>query len=171
MPVCAPAGCSSDEEGATIRTWGLKLGAPSHQFLGSASLQEGHAIVFPNIYQHRLASAELENSSSEGSMTIISFFLVDPELSGDEGHVSDCEILATNRVPPQQQSWTRRALEESLDVRLPTEIIDRIMEYTEGLMTEGEAREFAQKVKHERVQFWKQHNRLWFSLPFNGLDN
>jgi hypothetical protein len=171
MPVRTPAGCSSDDEGATIRTWGLKLRAPSHQFLGSASLREGHAIAFPNIYQHRFAEAHLENSSREGSMTLLSFFLVDPELTSTPGDPSDHEVPATNLVPPQQIAWIRQALEESLDVRIPTEVIDRIMDHTEGLITDEEARDLAQQMKEERVQFWKQHNSLWFSLPFNGLYN
>lgn len=170
MPVRAPEGCSHDDEGATIRTWGLKIGAPSHQYLGSASLREGHAIAFPNIYQHRFTEAHLEDPTQSGSMTLLSFFLVDPELTGDENDASDCEILASNRVPPQQESWIRQALEENLDVRVPTEIIDRIMEYTQGLMTETEAQEYAREMRRERSQFWEQHDALWFSLPFNGLE-
>lgn len=171
MPVRSPVGCSSDDEGATIRTWGLKLGAASHQVLGSASLRDGHAIAFPNIYQHRFGEVRLLDANAPGSMTLVTFLLVDPELTGESDDESDLEVPSTARVPPQQEVWIRQALEESLDVRVPTEIIDRIMAHTEGFMSEDEAESCTQEMRLERVEFWKQHNDLWFSLPFNGLDN
>ena len=169
MPVRAPIGCPYDDEGATLRTWGLQIGAYSHQFIGSASLTEGHAIAFPNVYQHRFTRVHLEDSSKEGSLTFVSFALVDPEISEGQNE-TDSEVLSTSRVPPQQMSWIRRALEESLDVRIPTEIVDRIMDHTDWLMTDEEAQSSAEEMKLARIRFWKQHNEHWFSLPFNGLD-
>lgn len=101
-------------------------------------------------------------------MTLLSFFIIDPEFTGEPGDSFDCEIPATNRVPPQQQSWIKQALEESLNVRVPMEVIDRILDHAEWLTSDEEARQLAQQMKEERVHFWKQHNRFWFSLPFIG---
>ena len=171
MPVRAPMGCSSDDEGATIRTWGLRLGSPSHQFLGTTSLRAGHAIAFPNIYQHRFTDVRLEDTSRPGALTLLSLYLVDPELTGRPDEPSDFEVLATNRVPPQQAAWARRALEESIDPRVPEEIIERIMAFAEGVLSDEEAAGYAREMKQERVRFWKEHNRLWFSLPFAGFEN
>lgn len=166
MPVQAPLGCAHDDEGATIRTWGLKLDFPSHQYLGSASLRLGHAIAFPNIYQYQFTDVHLDDPSQPGSLTLVTFSLVDPEITEKECN----EVPSTASIPPQQAAWIRRALEENLDVRIPTEVIDRIMAHTEGLLSDEEAREIAEQMELERIRFWKQHNELWFSLLFNGLD-
>lgn len=170
MPVRAPVGCLYDDEGATIRTWGLSIGAPSHQFLGSASLRKGHAVAFPNVYQHRFTEVHLKDPAKEGSLTLVTFALVDPEIGGDRGDEIGGEVLSTSRIPPQRMSWIRRAMEESLDIRIPTEVVDRIMYHTEGLMTDDDAQNIAEEMRLARIRFWKQHNELWFSLPFNGLD-
>ncbi|EKM61499.1 uncharacterized protein PHACADRAFT_248156 [Phanerochaete carnosa HHB-10118-sp] len=173
MPVRAPVGCSSDDEGATIRTWGLRLNSSSHQFLGTTSLRAGHALAFPNIYQHRFTDVRLEDTARPGALTLLSLHLVDPELTGGGGDddASDLEVPATNRVPAQQTAWVRAALEESIDTRVPEEIIERIMDFVEGVLTDDEAAASAHAMKHERVQFWKEHNQLWFSLPFAGFEN
>lgn len=171
MPVRAPVGHSSDDEGATIRTWGLRLNSPSHQFLGTTSLRAGHALAFPNIYQHRFTDVRLEDPSRPGSLTLLSLYLVDPDLTGYVDDASDLEVLATNRVPPQQAAWVRRALEENIDPRVPEEIIERIMDFAEGVLDDSEAARYALEMKQRRVHFWKEHNHLWFSLPFAGFEN
>ena len=103
-------------------------------------------------------------------MTLVRFFLTDPELCGADEDPSDLEILTSSRVPPQYPDWTRQALEDSLDVKIPNEIIERILDHVDGLMSEKEAQVYAQEMKRERISFWKEHNLRWFSLPFNGFD-
>lgn len=167
MPVRAPVGCSADDEGATIRTWGLRLHSPSHQFLGTTALRAGHAVAFPNIYQHRFTDVRLKDATRAGALTLLSVHLVDPEVSD----APDGEVPGTDVVPPQPHGWVRRALEESVDARVPEEIIERIMAFVEGTIHDEEAAAYAQAMKEERVRFWKEHNHLWFSLPFAGFEN
>ena len=153
------------EAGATSRAWGLNAGAPSHQYIGSTTVPLGHTVAYPNIYQCKEAEAHLVDPTKPGSMQIMFSFLVDPEMSADS------EVPSTANTPPQQIDWIREALEESLDVRVPHEIVERIVDLTEGLMTEEEALRFAVKMRFERQCFWAVHDQFWFSLPFNIWQN
>ena len=67
--------------------------------------------------------------------------------------------------------WMRKALEESIDIRIPIEIIDKIMDFVDGLMTYEEALQHALRMKVEREKFWDAHDEHWFSLPFNVWEN
>lgn len=165
MPVCSPRNFLPGDEGATFRTWGLRNASPSNQYLGSVPLKEHLTIGFPNIYQHRFTPCTLENTEVEGSMRILSFFMVDPDLSNGEGGTD--LILSSSDVPPQSKAWMRRAVEESIDFRLPNEVIDRILDFVKGVMTEEEAREYATRMRKERERFWSMHDERWFCLPFD----
>ncbi|KAH8099797.1 hypothetical protein BXZ70DRAFT_894402 [Cristinia sonorae] len=169
MPICSPRRFMSGDEGATIRTWGLRHNSPSNQFLGGVPLSQGCSVAFPNIYQHALESASLIDVDKEGSLTILGLFLVDPELCAptEDGPSDDFEILSTSTVPPQQKAWYRRALEECLNVRIPNEIIERIVDSLEGVMTEKEAQEVADSMRRDREWFRLSHARCWFNLPFD----
>lgn len=96
-------------------------------------------------------------------MTVLAFYLVDPDLSDG----SDFEILTTSSVPPQQKHWMRRALEESLDLRIPNEVVERIMEFVVGVMSEEEAQTVEEAMRREREWFRISHDRYWFNLPFD----
>jgi hypothetical protein len=89
---------------------------------------------------------------------VVAFFLVDPEIQ---------PVISTRSVAPQQEGWIRRAFNESADLRIPIEIIDRIMEEVEGLMSESEARSFRQEILEERSNFCKLHDSLHFCIPFD----
>ncbi|THH33338.1 hypothetical protein EUX98_g822 [Antrodiella citrinella] len=171
MPICSPFKFTSGDEGATARTWGLRHGSPGIQSLGQVPLTLGRSVVLPNIYQHALQPTTLIDQEKEGSMTILSFLLVDPDLSNIDGtgtHGADeFEILTTSTVPPQQKAWIRRAVEESLDVRIPNEIVERIMDHVEGLLTEKEALKVTKEMKVQRKWFRISHARFWFNLPFD----
>ena len=165
MPVRSPRRFVPGDAGATFRAWGLNAGAASHQYIGTTTVRLNHTIAFPNIYQHRLTEAQLQDGSKEGDMTLVTFYLVDPEMSRDG------EVLCTATVPPQSTEWIRRAVEESLDVRIPMELIDKIMGFIDGLMSDEEAVHFAARMKRERELFWTVHDQQWFSLPFNIWEN
>lgn len=85
-------------------------------------MKVGRCITYPNLYQHRLSSFQLVDSTKAGYRTTLQFLLVDPEIT----------ILSTTDVPPQPASWALQALLESLDKRLPIEVVLKIMDFAVG---------------------------------------
>lgn len=164
MAVTYPRGFFAGDTGATLRTWGLTDGDSCHQYIGSVPVRPGLSLVFPNIYQHRHTPFEILDSTKEGEMTLIHFLLVDPDIK---------PIVSTSSVGPQQKTWIRKALNESLDPRLPIEVLDNIMEHTEGLMTDEEAGVYRQEMIKSRARFTQCSNNYHFCIPFdiwNGPD-
>ncbi|CAF3206568.1 unnamed protein product [Rotaria sp. Silwood2] len=106
----------SDDRG--VRTvYGLTNEGPLNQILGEIITQENRCIVFPNIYQHRVAPFQLEDRTQSGYRKILVFFLVDPSI----------RILSTANVPPQQSHWMPTIIRtiSPLD-QLPSIIIELI---------------------------------------------
>ncbi|TCD65441.1 hypothetical protein EIP91_002697 [Steccherinum ochraceum] len=177
MPICSPLKFTSGDEGATARTWGLRHGSPSIQSLGKVPFALGRSVAFPNVYQHAFLPTTLIDQEKEGRTSVVGLFLVDPELevSAYGTHAGSLraegegfEILTTSHVPPQQFAWIKCALEESLDVRIPNEILERIMHFTKDwLMSDEEADDVAKEMWQEREWFRISHDRYWFNLPFD----
>jgi Protein of unknown function (DUF4246) len=82
-------------------------------------MKEGRCITYPNIYQHRLSPFHLFDRSKPGHRTTLQFQLVDPEIA----------ILSTTDVPPQPVSWAMDALLDSIDKRLPNELVLKIVQF------------------------------------------
>lgn len=158
MAVTAPRGFDAGDSGATLRTWGLRDGDSCHQYIGSVPVRSGLALVFPNIYQHRNSSFELDDPEKPGHQRVLSFFLIDPDIQ---------PIISTAVVAPQQKEWIRRALHEHLDVRLPVEIVESIMEHVEGVMEVEEAESFKLQMEDERTRFWAANDTYHFCIPFD----
>lgn len=165
MAVQAPRNFIPGDVGATSRTWGLQDGAPSHQYLGTTTLESGHIVSYPNVYQTKFSNLHLIDSTQPGSMTILSFHLVDPDLPHATG---EREVLTTSSVPPQDVRWLRQALHDYVDMKVPIEIVDKIAENIDWLMSEEEYQEYARKMRAEREAFWQTHDFHWFSVPFNA---
>lgn len=146
--------------GAIARTWGLEHGFPGHQYLGHTNLRVGHIVTYPNIYQTQTSAVRLADSTKEGSMMLLGFYLVDPD--------ETMGVLTTTQVPPQNPTWARKALEESLDVRIPIELIDRIMSFVDWLMGPEEAEQVEREMCADREAFWPIHDQHWFSVPFSA---
>ncbi|KAJ3555845.1 hypothetical protein NM688_g2354 [Phlebia brevispora] len=166
MPVRSPRKFLPGDAGATSRAWGLSAGAPSHQFVGTPTVRLGHAVAFPNIYQWRLTEAQLQDDSKKGSMRLVLFYLADPQTSAD-----DSEVPSSAIIPPQEMSWTRKAVEDFMDPRVPVEIVEKIMSFVEGLVSDEQASRVAVRMKRERERFASVHDQQWFSLPFNIWQN
>ncbi|KAF5383344.1 hypothetical protein D9757_008414 [Collybiopsis confluens] len=210
MAVSYPRGFSAGDIGATMRTWGLRDGDPCHAYIGSIPIREGLAIVFPNIYQHRFAqfggagntsaqshqpsqpsSLETETASSplnsnktskQGRFKLLSFLLVDPEIPLGT-------VISTRSVPPQQKSWIRAVLLETLCFnpgrdsgeekgsdrsrlsiclpRLPVELVDKILDVVDGLVNEEESRGNREVIEEERKNFWRSNDNYHFCIPFD----
>ncbi|GBE77342.1 hypothetical protein SCP_0102150 [Sparassis crispa] len=169
MAITAPR-MEAGDVGAAIRTWGLDHFSARNQYLGHIPLSPGSAVAFPNLYQHRLTATHLRDPNHEGSMTFLGLYLMDPELDAYDGkRDSGWETLSpsSDTVPPQQKEWMRRAVEDSIDVRLPFEIVERIVEEVEGVMTAEEAAAYAKEMREERERFWTLHDEYRFCLPFD----
>ncbi|KAF5375214.1 hypothetical protein D9758_000496 [Tetrapyrgos nigripes] len=158
MAVTYPRGFSAGDSGATLRTWGLRDGDSSHQYIGSVPIRTGLSIVFPNIYQHRHTPLQLLDPTKDGRMTVVSFLLIDPDIP---------PIISTSNVAPQQKEWIREALDESLDERIPVEIVEKIMEEVEGVMEEEESWAYSEEMLRERTEFWKRNDNYHFCIPFD----
>lgn len=158
MAITSPRGFNAGDAGATLRTWGLQDGDSCHQYIGSRAIHSGLGLVFPNIYQHQQTPFRLLDPTKEGHQTVISFYLVDPEIQ---------PIVSTAMVAPQQKAWIRSAVDESVDQRVPTEIIERIMEGVEGLMDIEEAEGYRRELLNTRQKFWEANNNYHFCIPFD----
>ncbi|KAF8899281.1 hypothetical protein BD779DRAFT_1666979 [Infundibulicybe gibba] len=158
MAVTYPRGFPAGDTGATLRTWGLQDGDACHQHIGSVPVRPGLGIVFPNIYQHRQSSFTLADRSKTGQQTVIAFFLVDPDIP---------PIISTAQVPPQQRAWIHGAVRETLEPRLPVEIVNCVLEWAEGLASEEEAQKCRAEVREERERFRRLSDMYHFCLPFD----
>ncbi|KAG8822562.1 hypothetical protein FRC19_005683 [Serendipita sp. 401] len=117
MAVTRPNLGVDDPDSAAFFYWGKRRGSTLNQEIGSVVMKLRRLIVYPNIYQHRISSFKLVDPNFSGHRTILSISLVDPEIS----------VLSTADIPPQQASWAFGALLESLDKRLPVEIVQKII--------------------------------------------
>jgi hypothetical protein len=158
MAVTSPKRFHAGDTGATMRTWAMKDGDPCHQYIGSKPTSTGLAVAFPNIYQYRHPPFRLHNSSKEGHQRLVAFYLVDPEIQ---------PVVSTSRVPPQQKSWIKAAVEESIDARLPIELVEKIVNHVEGKMSRDEAVDFRREMVEERESFWAQNDNYHFCIPFD----
>ncbi|KAF4343552.1 hypothetical protein FBEOM_2461 [Fusarium beomiforme] len=81
------------------RVFGTLLGAQQTpagccvQSYGDAEVREGRLLAFPNVFQHRVPSFELQDPTKPGHRRFIALWLVDPHR----------RIISTANVPPQQK--------------------------------------------------------------------
>lgn len=161
MAVTSPSDFLPHDVGATLRTWGLQSGNECNQFIGSIPLRSGLSIAFPNFYQHRIHDVRLRDGCEKGRLTAIEYYLVDPDVP---------PIVSTADVAPQQRSWIYRALEDSVDPRLPPEVIEKIVNMNESLFSDEEAERYRDEMSKEREAFRQLNDRNYFCLPFS-VDN
>ncbi|KAH8117208.1 hypothetical protein DFH11DRAFT_988750 [Phellopilus nigrolimitatus] len=158
MAVTSPSNFVPHDVGATLRTWGLQSGDGCNQHLGSVPLRSGLSIAFPNIYQHRIRHVQLREDCKEGRFTVVEFYLVDPDMP---------PIISTADVAPQQRDWIYLALESSVDRRLPPELLERIVDMVDNVLTDEEADKYRVEMETERVLFTADNTERYFSLPFD----
>ncbi|KDR85574.1 hypothetical protein GALMADRAFT_218670 [Galerina marginata CBS 339.88] len=158
MAVTYPRGFSAGDTGATLRTWGIRDGDSCHQYVGGVPIRPGLSLVFPNIYQQRQTPFTLADSSRQGHLTGIWFYLIDPDVK---------PIVSTSVVGPQQKSWIHKALDDNLDTRFPNELIEKIMEHVDGLLTPEEAQIYRREMVEAGKQFTQANNSYHFCIPFD----
>lgn len=133
--------------------------SPKCQTLGVVPLKLGRAVAWPNIYQYCIVPPSLVDSTGPGYRTLLFFHLVDPETP----------TLSTTVVPPQQEAWMRRALLESLDQRLPVEIVEKILrEAVEAryILGEAESKVICADLTTQGDGFAPWMNQMYFEIPF-----
>ncbi|KAF9532096.1 hypothetical protein CPB83DRAFT_848337 [Crepidotus variabilis] len=158
MAVSYPRGFSAGDNGATMRTWGMRDGDSCHQYIGQVPTHEGLSLVFPNIYQHRQSGFKLDDPTKDGYLTAIWFLFVDPDIQ---------PTISTSLVAPQQRGWIHEALDIHLDKRLPNEVLEAISDHTEGLMTRQEAFDYRDILLRELDSFTAASNSYHFCIPFD----
>ncbi|KAF5536735.1 hypothetical protein FMEXI_10196 [Fusarium mexicanum] len=119
----------------------IKAKGDKMQDLESVLMQEGRALFFPNIYQHRVEPFELADKTRSGHREIVALFLVDPVIP----------IISTGNVPPQQKHWWKDELKQSEPLnRLPSEIRDAITQEVDYPYAIDEARRVREDLISER---------------------
>ncbi|KAF9453902.1 hypothetical protein P691DRAFT_812520 [Macrolepiota fuliginosa MF-IS2] len=158
MAVTYPRGFSAGDNGATLRTWGLSDGDACHQYIGGTPLRTGVSLVWPNIYQHKQTPFELVDPTREGHLTLLMFYLIDPDIQ---------PVPSTSSVAPQQKGWIRAVLEKALTPRLPMELVHEIFLRVEGLMDLQEAEDYRKAFIDIQTNFRQANNNYHFCIPFD----
>eukprot|EP00040_Diaphanoeca_grandis_P027958 m.160306 g.160306 ORF g.160306 m.160306 type:complete len:661 (+) comp31180_c2_seq2:8-1990(+) len=112
------------------------------QELGSVVAQQGRTVVFSNDQQHRVRPFELKDKTKPGLRKIMAVFLVNPLE----------RVVSTIDVAPQQREWIRDVLlrMDSFS-KLPSEIIERILDFVPGMTTMDEAKVHRLKLMKARA--------------------
>ncbi|SGZ34196.1 BQ5605_C078g12958 [Microbotryum silenes-dioicae] len=150
----------NDESRVEI-VFGIHGDGPTVQSYNSAATTHNRCLTFPNIYQHRVPSFSLRDRTKPGHRKILVFFLVDPLRP---------RIPSTRDVAPQQREYGSgrlRTLSGSLIDRLPNELWDRILDLTDGLITQDEAKEHRNKLMFERKFKLKEHSTEVYEREFS----
>ncbi|KAF3181110.1 hypothetical protein TWF788_006611 [Orbilia oligospora] len=127
----------------------VEEGRPVAQELGSIPTKKNRAIVFPNIFQHRIEPFELVDKTKKGYRRILAFFLCDPS----PGHE---KIPTTKTVPPQQpdvQEAIVKMLCKTGAGKLPVELFQEVTKDMLPPISREEAENYKEELMHERVKF------------------
>ncbi|KNE69910.1 hypothetical protein AMAG_14759 [Allomyces macrogynus ATCC 38327] len=139
---------------------GLYNNGPLVPNRGFITARQGRLVAFSNLYLHHVAPFELADPTWPGHRKIIASFLVDP--------ISPLgrEIVMTAQVPPQQAEWIADAWAQdptfSLAEKMPLEVLDMILERTEGSMTRKEAMALWLELMNERTDIVQDNDVLVF---------
>jgi len=138
--------------------YGLDNDYELNQPLGSVITQENRCIVFPNIFQHKVAPFELKDKTKPGHRKILVFFLIDP----------NNQVISTAKVYPQRSDWF---MEELFKIKpfssLQKEILELIMSYCRWPMTLTEAKVHRAGLMAERKYFIDESNEQFFERRFS----
>ncbi|KAH7110511.1 hypothetical protein B0J13DRAFT_489695 [Dactylonectria estremocensis] len=124
------------------RTFAIRPRTPDDniQEIGSILTREGRAIIFPNLYQHRVRPFGLADRSRPGHRKILALFLVDPAIP----------IISTANVPPQQRHWWLGE-QHIMSSSLPRELNEMILDSADFPIDETEAKSLRDELMAERT--------------------
>lgn len=128
------------------------------QEIGRVVTKEGRLLAFPNVFQHRVAPFSLQDPSNPGHRKILALFLVE----------SNCRIISTANVPPQQKDWWSPEIRDSERLaKLPKEIVDKVVEDVEDLpISLAEAKKIRLELMEERKVYVDEVNEDIQSATF-----
>ena len=132
--------------------YNARHGDPTVQTIGDVHLREGRVVVWPNVFQTRLNSFELDDLSQAGHCKILFLHLIDPNR----------RILSTSLVPCQRRDWWTDAVRFSCARmwRLPREVSDRICEQVDEYpIAMEEAERIREDFVEERKAFIEKHTK------------
>ncbi|EGX53209.1 hypothetical protein AOL_s00006g587 [Orbilia oligospora ATCC 24927] len=127
----------------------VKMDSPASQEIGSIPTKENRAIVFPNIFQHRIEPFELVDNTRNGYRRILAFFLCDPTT---EEH----KIPTTKTIPPQQpdvQEAIINMLCKTGAGKLPLELFQIVTKDLPPAISLEEAQKYKEELTEERTKF------------------
>lgn len=84
-----------DDKEGVYQVFGMENEGHLNQKLGSLIAREGRCVVFPNVFQHKVAPFELVDKTKPGHRKILVFFLIDPMK----------RVISTRNVAPQNPIW------------------------------------------------------------------
>ncbi|KAI8838158.1 hypothetical protein BJ741DRAFT_601676 [Chytriomyces cf. hyalinus JEL632] len=96
------------------------------EVIGQTRALENRAVVFPNMYPHRIESFSLVDRSKDGHRKALVFFLVDPQLAREE---SVPKVISSEFIPRQEKWWVVETIIELFQGVLPRELCALIAEY------------------------------------------
>lgn len=144
-----------DHHGVDV-IYNLRNEQPLNQYWGSVITKEDRCIVFPNIFQHKVAPFKLEDPSKPGRRKILVFFLVGPS-----------PVISTATVPPQQLDWLKSQVQSQPSSEFPNELSEKILDLLDWPLSLEEAKKHREELMKERKFFVKQNNELLFERPFS----
>lgn len=112
--------CEQDDHEGVLRIFGMENEGKLNQTRGNLIARNGRCVVFPNVYQHKVAPFELVDKTKNGHRKILVFFLIDPIK----------RVISTRNIAPQNPVWD----DEPAD-RL-TMTLDEAKKHREDLMSE-----------------------------------
>ena len=143
--------------------YGARSGEPDIQHMSDIALFQNRLITYPNIFQTRLRSAELNDKKKPGHIKLLMLHLIDPNR----------RMMSTAMVPPQRQDWWAHDIITSKTrlSRLPKElwlmIVSMVDEYPIG-MEEGE--ELRREFKAENKMATEKHTKAMMNYLEWDLD-
>ncbi|KAJ1946754.1 hypothetical protein GGF37_000966 [Kickxella alabastrina] len=127
------------------------------QEIGQVKLQNGRCIVFPNTYQRRLSQLHLVNKNIPGHCKMLILYFVIP---------TD-PIVSTEIVLPQQQDWwTKDVFQVEPLVKIPTLVLDNIIEHVDFPMSLSAAKEIRAEFEKERRENSDSSGLVFFTPTF-----
>ena len=128
------------------------------QGIGDVITKTHRCVAFPNLYQHQVQPFRLEDPTKPGHRKILVFFLIDPTQ----------RVLSATDVAPQQREWITDAMcdagQDSAFAKLPLELLTKISDANDGVMTRLEAEKYREKLMSERVVSVEESDRAYFGM-------
>ncbi len=126
--------------------------------LGEIPTFENQCIVFPNTVRHAPSSFHLQHGTKNGYRKLLVFFLIDPYK----------EIIATDRVPPQQPEWFIETLQnyQCFGRKFPYDVLPLIVSFMTPFYHKQVVKQFRDELTLERKKVQEDTAPKQFDLNY-----